>query len=237
LTVSWSDIQRERLRALGAVAATIEAQFEKELVTEQKRRLQELRDGARRTKLSLLESRLTGALVDNGFVQVATPIIMSKGHLARMSIDEGHPLSSQVFWLDDKTCLRPMLAPHLYYVLKDLLRLWEKPVRIFEVGSCFRKESSGARHSTEFTMLNLVEMGLELESRESRLKELAALIVEAADMSSKPRNRPFMVKRSMSWAEREGSNLDPPPWARTRWISPGALPNLGSESASDWSDC
>jgi len=157
LTVSWSDIQRERLRALGAVAATIEAQFddvssrntafqrfEKELVTEQKRRLQELRDGARRTKLeqkrrlqelrdgarrtklSLLESRLTGALVDNGFVQVATPIIMSKGLLARMSIDEGHPLSSQVFWLDDKTCLRPMLAPHLYYVLKDLLRLWEK---------------------------------------------------------------------------------------------------------------
>ena len=193
MTVSWSDIQRERLRALGAVAPTIEAQFddvgsrntafqrfEKELVTEQKRRLQELRDGARRTKLSLLESRLTGVLVDNGFVQVATPTIMSKGHLARMSIDANHPLSSQVFWLDDKTCLRPMLAPHLYYVLKDLLRLWEKPVRIFEVGSCFRKESSGARHSTEFTMLNLVEMGLELESRESRLKELAALIVEAA---------------------------------------------------------
>jgi len=86
LTVSWSDIQRERLRALGNTAFQ---RFEKELVTEQKRRLQELRDGARRTKLSLLESRLTDVLVDNGFVQVATPTIMSKGLLARMSIDAG----------------------------------------------------------------------------------------------------------------------------------------------------
>ena len=34
-----------------------------------------------------------------------------------------------------------MLAPHLYYVLVDLLRLWDKPVKIFEVGPCFRKES------------------------------------------------------------------------------------------------
>jgi len=193
VTFSWSDIQRDRLRALGAAEATIQSRFddagsrdetfqrfEKELVAKQKKQLQDLRDGARRPRLCLLESRLTNVLVDNGFVQVATPTIMSRGLLARMPIDADHPLASQVFWLDDKTCLRPMLAPHLYFVLKDLLRLWEKPVRIFEVGSCFRKESSGARHSTEFTMLNLVEMGLELESRESRLKELAALIVEAA---------------------------------------------------------
>ena len=65
-----------------------------------------------------------------------------------------------------------MLAPHLYYVLKDLLRLWEKPVRIFEIGSCFRKESRGARHSNEFTMLNLVEMGLAEDKRQARLETL-----------------------------------------------------------------
>ena len=73
-----------------------------------------------------------------------------------------------------------MLAPNLYYLLVDLLRLWEKPVSIFEIGSCFRKESRGAQHLSEFTMLNLVEMGLPLEQRWSRLKELAALVVETA---------------------------------------------------------
>jgi pyrrolysyl-tRNA synthetase-like protein len=73
-----------------------------------------------------------------------------------------------------------MLAPHLYFVLKDLLRLWEKPVRIFEIGSCFRKESQGAQHANEFTMLNLVEMGLEEADRQTRLEELATLVTEAA---------------------------------------------------------
>jgi phenylalanyl-tRNA synthetase alpha chain len=73
-----------------------------------------------------------------------------------------------------------MLAPHLYFVLKDLLRLWEKPVRIFEIGSCFRKESQGAQHANEFTMLNLVEMGLEREIRQPRLEELASMITGAA---------------------------------------------------------
>jgi pyrrolysyl-tRNA synthetase-like protein len=97
-----------------------------------------------------------------------------------MSIDDDHPLASQIFWLDKDRCLRPMLAPHLYYVLKDLLRLWEKPVRIFEIGSCFRKESQGARHSNEFTMLNLVEMGLAEQKRQARLEEMAALITAAA---------------------------------------------------------
>ena len=81
------------------------------------------------------------------FVQVTTPTILSKGLLKKMSIDDTHPLTSQIFWLDKDKCLRPMLAPHLYFVLQDLLRIWEKPVRIFEIGSCFRKESHGARHS------------------------------------------------------------------------------------------
>ena len=113
-------------------------------------------------------------------LQVTTPTILSKGLLAKMSIDDDHPLASQVFWLGKDKCLRPMLAPHLYFVLKDLLRLWEKPVRIFEIGSCFRKESQGAQHSNEFTMLNLVEMGLAEDQRQPRLEEMAALVTAAA---------------------------------------------------------
>ena len=56
----------------------------------------------------------------------------------------------------------------------------EKPVRIFEIGSCFRKESQGAQHANEFTMLNLVEMGLETDARQERLEEFIALVTEAA---------------------------------------------------------
>jgi phenylalanyl-tRNA synthetase alpha chain len=109
---------------------------------------------------------------------------MSKGLLAKMSIDEQHPLTAQIFWLGKDRCLRPMLAPHLYYVLKDLLRLWDKPVRLFEIGSCFRKESQGSQHASEFTMLNLVEMGLEKDIRQSRLEELTSLIVGAAGIEN-----------------------------------------------------
>ena len=193
LKISWTEIQRTRLKELAADDADLHLQFdgatardkgfqklEKKLVKVQRQKLQQLRDVHRRPRLCRLESRLTDILVQNDFVQVTTPTILSKGLLAKMSIDDTHPLTSQIFWLDKDRCLRPMLAPHLYFVLQDLLRIWEKPVRIFEIGSCFRKESHGARHSNEFTMLNLVEMGLAEETRQKRLEELAALVTKAA---------------------------------------------------------
>ncbi len=193
MTIPWTATQLERSRELGAgeedLAQTFETEaqrdeafqmLEKELVRSGRRRLEALRGGPRRPRVCALESRLTEALIAHDFVQVTTPTIMSKALLAKMSIDDGHPLASQIFWLGEDRCLRPMLAPHLYYVLKDLLRLWEKPVRIFEVGSCFRRESRGAQHASEFTMLNLVEMGLDGDVRQKRLEELAALITKAA---------------------------------------------------------
>jgi pyrrolysyl-tRNA synthetase-like protein len=54
-------------------------------------------------------------------------------------------------------------------------------VRIFEIGACFRKESEGAHHLNEFTMLNLVEMGLpEPGACPERLRELAELVLSRA---------------------------------------------------------
>jgi len=100
-----------------------------------------------------------------------------------MSVGPGDPLHKQVYWIDANHCLRPMLAPHLYYVVKDLLRLWPKPVRIFEVGPCFRKESAGARHSTEFTMLNLCEFGLPDDRREPRFAELCEQVMTTAGIT------------------------------------------------------
>ena len=193
MKLTWTDVQRGRLLELDAVESELNGHFagtsdreqtfqklEKALVKKNRKLLKTFRESHLRPKICKLESLLVDVLVSHGFVQVSTPIIMSKGHLAKMSISENHALASQIYWLDDSKCLRPMLAPHLYFVLKDLLRLWEKPVRIFEVGPCFRKESQGAQHSSEFTMLNLVEMGLPEKDRHKRIRDLAAIVVEAA---------------------------------------------------------
>lgn len=193
MNLEWTETQRHRLVELGADPQHLHRSFTDNagrnrcfqelsgaLVAGQKQRLAALRDTHRRPALRRLESDLVGALTGAGFVEVTTPIIMSRGHLEHMSVMSDNPLTKQIYWLDDAHCLRPMLAPHLYYVVKDLLRLWPKPVRIFEVGPCFRKESDGARHSTEFTMLNLCEFGLPEEGREARLKALADLVTSTA---------------------------------------------------------
>lgn len=196
MSITWTETQARRLKELDAseseLGKTFEnessreqayQQLEKKRVSRQRRRLKEFREIHMRPALCRLESKLVDVLVNQGFAQVTTPIMMSRGLLKKMSIDAQHPLSSQIYWLDKNKCLRPMLAPHLYYVLVDLLRLWDKPVRIFEVGPCFRKESHGSQHSSEFTMLNLVEMGLSAESREDRIREIGALVTEAAGVS------------------------------------------------------
>ncbi len=193
--LTWTEIQSRRLAELDADPLVLERffktsgernrcfqQLEKELIRKARYRLDQFRNHIRRPQLCRLETRLIEALNAAGFIQVTTPTLLARGLLARMSIDEKHPLYSQVYWVDRNHCLRPMLAPHLYYLLVDLLRLWDKPVRIFEIGSCFRRESQGSRHASEFTMLNLVEMGLPLDHRQERLEELAALVCDAAGL-------------------------------------------------------
>ncbi len=196
MTITWTETQARRLNELDASESELNKTFEnvssreqayqqleKKRVARQRRRLKEFREIHMRPALCRLESKLVDVLVNQRFAQVTTPIMMSRGLLKKMSIDAQHPLTSQIYWLDKNKCLRPMLAPHLYFVLVDLLRLWDKPVRIFEVGPCFRKESHGSLHSSEFTMLNLVEMGLPAESREDRIREIGALVTEAAGVS------------------------------------------------------
>jgi pyrrolysyl-tRNA synthetase-like protein len=193
LTTSWTSVQQNRLKELNASGEELKRSFEnsperdrayqeleRSLVQEGKQHLDELRTIHRRPALCRLEDKLIHALTKQGFVQVVTPIILAKGLLARMSITGDHPLASQVFWIGDNKCLRPMLAPNLYFLLKDLLRLWKKPVRIFEVGPCFRKESQGAQHLNEFTMLNLAEMGLREEERDGHMRAFADLVMDTA---------------------------------------------------------
>ncbi|MFU8794010.1 MAG: pyrrolysine--tRNA(Pyl) ligase large subunit [Dethiobacteria bacterium] len=189
----WTLVQKQRLLELGAdneqVGMTFQSagernnayqQIEYDLVSRGKEDLAQFRKTVRRPTLPLIENRLAEALIGAGFCQVTTPILLSKGLLAKMTITVEHPLYEQVFWVDSRKCLRPMLAPNLYFILKDLLRIWPHPVRIFEIGPCFRKDTQGGSHMQEFTMLNLVEMGLPEKECSIRLKELAKLIMNAA---------------------------------------------------------
>ena len=193
MSLAWTDSQLRRLKELGASEADLKQIFEnqderrsgfqnleKSLVKSQRQRLSEFFSTHRRPALQRLENQLSDLLIQTGFAQVSTPIIMSRGLIEKMSIDSNHPLSQQIYWLPDDKCLRPMLAPHLYYMLVDLLRICQRPVRIFEIGPCFRKESRGSQHASEFTMLNLVEMGTAKDMRANRIRELGRLITEAA---------------------------------------------------------
>jgi len=193
--ISWTDIQFKRLKELGADQKAMSALFdtneqrnqsyqtlEKKLVKLEKSRLSEFLTSQLQPKLYKLETRLTQVLNQHGFARVTTPTIISRTQLARMSIDHQHPLFDKMFWINAKQCLRPMLAPNLYRIMYELGRLAKRPIRFFEIGPCFRKESDSAQHNSEFTMLNLVEMGLPEEDRHQRLMELGQLITDAAGL-------------------------------------------------------
>ncbi len=193
--ISWTDIQFKRLKELNADLKAMSTLFdtneernhsyqtlEKKLVKLEKSRLNEFLTSQLQPKLYKLECRLTNILNQRGFSRVTTPTIISKTQLVKMSIDQQHPLFDKVFWINAKQCLRPMLAPNLYRVMYELGRLGKRPIRFFEIGPCFRKESDSAQHNIEFTMLNLVEMGLPQDNRHERLVELGQLIADTAGL-------------------------------------------------------
>ena len=182
--------QTERLNELNCPEEEQEREFEtKEERNERFRKLEkELTRYARNDIYDLLNSRhmtkyrITGNkmcqwLMDEGFTEVITPTIVSKDALKKMGIDTGSQFLEQVFWVDGKHCLRPMLAPNLYVEMRELLRITKQPVKIFEMGSCFRKESQGAQHLNEFTMLNLVELASVKDGEQ--LQELERLALNA----------------------------------------------------------
>ena len=188
-----SATQLQRLRELGGGAELAAATFadaaqrdaafraaEDELVRAGRRHLQGPEEGAVAPRLLELEAALRPALGAAGFVPMVTPLIIAAESLTKMGIEHGHPLREQVFWLEDGRCLRPMLAPNLYTMLRRLGRMWGRPFRIYEIGPCFRRDSKGSSHLNEFTMLNLVELGAPEETCRERMTELAALVMDAA---------------------------------------------------------
>jgi len=157
-------------------------QVEKKLVDLNRERLKDLTGEKFLPELRRLEADLRDVLLELGFTEVTTPIRLARGHLEKMGIDEDHPLWQQVYWLEGGDyCLRPMHAPHLYSVLGRFDKTLEQPISIFEVGTCFRKETGGRRHLSEFNMLNLVELG-PVKEPEERLQDIIAAVMEGLEL-------------------------------------------------------
>ena len=171
MTCKLTDPQIQRLREYGHEPKN-DSEFETEeerdkaftkmmskLQRENEKGIRDMIANPRHHRLMELELQLSEALIKEGFIEVKTPILISKAELAKMTIDENHPLYQQVFWVDEKRCLRPMHAINLYNIMRELRDHTDGPVKFFEIGSCFRAESHSNDHLEEFTMLNLVDMG------------------------------------------------------------------------------
>lgn len=189
--------QKERIIELGANPEITEEIFEnseernkafreieKQLVKNCKVGLKTLLEEKHVTKTVTTGNVLENWLIGDGFTKVATPTIISRDMLVKMGIDRAHPLTEQVFWIDGKRCLRPMHAPNLYVMMRELHRISKKPVKIFEIGSCFRKESQGSQHLNEFTMLNCVELAYVRDGEQRQ--ELERLAKKAMEVLGVP---------------------------------------------------
>jgi len=192
--IGFTVAQKERLTNLGAEPSGMSAEFgdaalrdkaykalESSLAGENRAGLESLLRDRRHTAADNVASILENWLIEEeGFTKVSTPTVIPYSMLDRMTVTEDSSLRSQVYDVGGGRCLRPMLAPGLYEVMRELLRITGKTVRIFETGSCFRRDSKGATHLSEFTMLNFVELaGVENGGQVDRLKSLAASAMAA----------------------------------------------------------
>lgn len=148
-------------------------ELESELLTRRKGDLQRIYANERENYLGKLERDITKFFVDRGFLEIKSPILIPVEYVERMGIDNDTELSKQVFRVDKNFCLRPMLAPNLYNYLRKFDRVLPEPIKIFEIGPCYRKESDGKEHLEEFTMLNFCQMGsgCTRENLEALIKE------------------------------------------------------------------
>ncbi len=193
MTCKLTDPQIQRLREYGHEPKN-ESEFETEeerdkaftkmmskLQRENEKGIRDMIANPRHHRLMELELQLSEALIKEGFIEVKTPILISKAELAKMTIDENHPLYKQVFWVDDKRCLRPMHAINLYNIMRELRDHTDGPVKFFEIGSCFRAESHSNDHLEEFTMLNLVDMGPQGDTTE-KIKHYIDIVMKTVGL-------------------------------------------------------
>lgn len=130
------------------------------LLTE--RRKQEVRriyETSRADMLAELERDISSFLREKGFMEIKSSILIPEEYLLRMGIDVNEDGEYKVFKTNGNMYLRPMLAPVLYNYLRRFDKILPDPVKIFEIGTCYRRESDGSTHLEEFTMVNFCQMG------------------------------------------------------------------------------
>ncbi len=187
--------QRQRLLEIGADPQLIDKDFEtdaernddfdrlvKNLTRQNVVGLRDYLGSGKKHLTRIVEDKLRGASLDLGFSEVTTPTMIPRISIERMGISEKTALWRQIIWVDGKRCLRPMLAPNLYAVM-DRLSVLEKPVKIFEVAPCFRKDTKGPLHLEEFTMFNIVELAPKGDPK-LKLKEITNSMMEAIGLES-----------------------------------------------------
>ncbi len=165
--IEYSPSQIERIKALSTPGDKLSQReelpefkiLEKELIGKRKDELKNIYEEERENELGKLERTITAFFTQRGFLEIKSPIMIPLEYIHRMGIDQDDHLSKQIFKVGDNMCLRPMLAPCLYNCLRKFDKVLPDPVRIFEIGTCYRKESDGSRHLEEFTMLNFCQMG------------------------------------------------------------------------------
>ena len=133
--------------------------LEKELTALRKKELCAIYENDREHMLAKLERDISAFLISKGFIEIKSSILIPEEYIVRMGIDKDAELSKQIFRTDDGKCLRPMLAPVLYNYLRRFDKILPDPIKIFEIGPCYRKESDGSSHLEEFTMVNFCQMG------------------------------------------------------------------------------
>ncbi|MEA1985164.1 MAG: pyrrolysine--tRNA(Pyl) ligase [Euryarchaeota archaeon] len=135
-------------------------ELESMLVKRRKDDLRKVYEESREDQLGKLERTITEFFVERGFLEIKAPLMIPLEYIERMGIEKEDPLFRQIFRIEGTNmCLRPMLAPGLYNCLHKFDNVLPDPVRIFEIGTCYRKESEGKEHLEEFTMLNFCQMG------------------------------------------------------------------------------
>ena len=208
--------QIERISELNGDAALNEQEFEtakerdlafreieKKLSRQARQEIKELLDEKHVTDSVATGHKLEEWLQGEGYTKVVTPTIVTREMLSKMSLTAGHALLDQVFWVDKNKALRPMHAPNLYIVMRELHRITNAPVKIYEIGSCFRKESQGAQHLNEFTMLNCVELAAIEDGKQ--MDELVRLAKEAMKVLGVPEDEYKLVTEESTVY---GSTLD-----------------------------
>ena len=111
--------QRERLAELDAAPDILDMEFdttearnaefrkiETSMAKAARERLKDLVEDRKITFTEEVSRKLQDWLIRDGYTKVSTPTIITRQMLEKMTIDEFHHLSEQVFWLDRKRCLR-----------------------------------------------------------------------------------------------------------------------------------